>query len=289
MRHILVRHEAGAAFAAGGYARTSGRVGVCCATSGPGATNLVTGLVDAMMDSIPVVAITGQRAHAADGHRRFSRSRRLRDHAVHDQGLDPDHRSDAALHQGARSVRARAQRPAGSGAGRHSDRRAQSAVRAGTESAAQGERRQAGRDPRIGARRGGRDSQRAPSGGDRRRRRARAARGQGVSRVVRAARAAAHDHDLRTRRVRSERRPRPRDARHARHESVEPHRAQRRRRAGVRHALRRPRHRPPRPLRASTATIVHNDIDASEFNKIIPTKTCCTAIRPTRSRRSSPS
>jgi acetolactate synthase I/II/III large subunit len=60
MRHILVRHEAAAAFAAGGYARSSGRVGVCCATSGPGATNLVTGLVDAMMDSIPVVAITGQ-------------------------------------------------------------------------------------------------------------------------------------------------------------------------------------------------------------------------------------
>ena len=59
MRHILVRHEAGAVFAAGGYARTSGRVGVCCATSGPGATNLVTGLVDAMMDSIPIVAITG--------------------------------------------------------------------------------------------------------------------------------------------------------------------------------------------------------------------------------------
>lgn len=58
IRHILVRHEAGAAFAAGGYARTSGRVGVCCATSGPGATNLVTGLVDAMMDSIPLVAIT---------------------------------------------------------------------------------------------------------------------------------------------------------------------------------------------------------------------------------------
>jgi acetolactate synthase-1/2/3 large subunit len=60
MRHILVRHEAAAVFAAGGFARTSGRVGVCCATSGPGATNLITGLVDAMMDSIPVVAITGQ-------------------------------------------------------------------------------------------------------------------------------------------------------------------------------------------------------------------------------------
>src|SRR5580704_8549233 len=60
IRHVLVRHEQNAAFAAEGYARTTGRVGVCCATSGPGATNLVTGLVDSMMDSIPVVAITGQ-------------------------------------------------------------------------------------------------------------------------------------------------------------------------------------------------------------------------------------
>ena len=60
VRHILVRHEAAASFAASGYARTTGRVGVCCATSGPGATNLVTGLLDAMMDSVPLVAITGQ-------------------------------------------------------------------------------------------------------------------------------------------------------------------------------------------------------------------------------------
>jgi acetolactate synthase-1/2/3 large subunit len=60
VRHVLVRHEAAAAFAAGGYARSSGRVGVCVATSGPGATNLVTGLCDASMDSVPVVAITGQ-------------------------------------------------------------------------------------------------------------------------------------------------------------------------------------------------------------------------------------
>jgi acetolactate synthase-1/2/3 large subunit len=60
IRHILVRHEQNAAFAAEGYARSTGRVGVCCATSGPGATNLVTGLVDSLMDSIPVVAITGQ-------------------------------------------------------------------------------------------------------------------------------------------------------------------------------------------------------------------------------------
>jgi acetolactate synthase-1/2/3 large subunit len=60
IRHVLVRHEENAAFAAQGYARTTGKVGVCCATSGPGATNLTTGLVDAMMDSIPIVAITGQ-------------------------------------------------------------------------------------------------------------------------------------------------------------------------------------------------------------------------------------
>ena len=60
IRHVLVRHEQNAAFAAQGYSRSTGRVGVCCATSGPGATNLVTGLVDAMMDSIPIVALTGQ-------------------------------------------------------------------------------------------------------------------------------------------------------------------------------------------------------------------------------------
>ncbi len=60
VRHILVRHEQNAAFAAQGFARATGKVGVCCATSGPGATNLVTGLVDALLDSIPVVAITGQ-------------------------------------------------------------------------------------------------------------------------------------------------------------------------------------------------------------------------------------
>jgi acetolactate synthase-1/2/3 large subunit len=60
IRHILCRHEQGAAFAANGYARSSGRTGVCLATSGPGATNLITGIADAYMDSIPMVAITGQ-------------------------------------------------------------------------------------------------------------------------------------------------------------------------------------------------------------------------------------
>ena len=60
--HLLCRHEQGAAMAAIGYARATGKVGVCIATSGPGATNLITGLADAMMDSVPVVAITGQVA-----------------------------------------------------------------------------------------------------------------------------------------------------------------------------------------------------------------------------------
>ena len=60
IRTILPRHEQGGVFAAEGYARSTGKVGVCMATSGPGATNLVTGLADAKMDSIPLVAITGQ-------------------------------------------------------------------------------------------------------------------------------------------------------------------------------------------------------------------------------------
>ena len=60
LKHVLVRHEQGAAFAANGFARASGRVGVCVATSGPGASNLVTGIADAMLDSVPMVVITGQ-------------------------------------------------------------------------------------------------------------------------------------------------------------------------------------------------------------------------------------
>ncbi len=71
LRHILVRHEENASFAAEGYARESGRVGVCMATSGPGATNLTTGRVDALMDSIPIVAITGQVPSALIGRDAF--------------------------------------------------------------------------------------------------------------------------------------------------------------------------------------------------------------------------
>ncbi|WP_084215712.1 acetolactate synthase large subunit [Pseudonocardia spinosispora] len=67
VRHVLVRHEQGAGHAATGYAQATGKVGVCMATSGPGATNLVTPLADAYMDSVPVVAITGQQSRALIG------------------------------------------------------------------------------------------------------------------------------------------------------------------------------------------------------------------------------
>jgi len=67
IRHILVRHEQGAGHAATGYAQATGRVGVCIATSGPGATNLVTPIADAQMDSVPIVAITGQVASGSIG------------------------------------------------------------------------------------------------------------------------------------------------------------------------------------------------------------------------------
>ena len=71
IRHILVRHEQGAGHAAQGYAMATGRVGVCIATSGPGATNLVTPIADANMDSVPLVAITGQVPSAAIGSDAF--------------------------------------------------------------------------------------------------------------------------------------------------------------------------------------------------------------------------
>ncbi len=71
LRHVLVRHEEGASLAADGYSRASGKVGVCMATSGPGATNLITGLATSMMDSVAVVAITGQVGRAAIGSDAF--------------------------------------------------------------------------------------------------------------------------------------------------------------------------------------------------------------------------
>ena len=71
LKHILVRHEQGASHAADGFARVSGKPGVAWATSGPGATNLVTGIATAQMDSVPIVVITGQVPRAAIGSDAF--------------------------------------------------------------------------------------------------------------------------------------------------------------------------------------------------------------------------
>ena len=71
IRHVLVRHEQGGAHAADGYARVTGQVGVCMGTSGPGATNLVTGIGTALLDSIPMVAITGNVPAALIGKDAF--------------------------------------------------------------------------------------------------------------------------------------------------------------------------------------------------------------------------
>ncbi|MEZ5396498.1 MAG: thiamine pyrophosphate-binding protein [Bryobacterales bacterium] len=80
LKHILVRHEENAAFMAQGFARATGKVGVCMATSGPGATNLTTGLVDALLDSIPIVAITGQVPQALTGRDAFQEAGHLWHH-----------------------------------------------------------------------------------------------------------------------------------------------------------------------------------------------------------------
>lgn len=74
LRHVLARHEAGAAFMADGYARETGRLGVCCATSGPGATNLITGVACATENSVPLLAITGQPALPSFGKRALQES-----------------------------------------------------------------------------------------------------------------------------------------------------------------------------------------------------------------------
>ena len=71
VRTILPRHEQGGGFAAQGYARSTGRPGICMATSGPGATNLVTAIADAKLDSIPLIAITGQVGTAVIGSDAF--------------------------------------------------------------------------------------------------------------------------------------------------------------------------------------------------------------------------
>ncbi len=101
LRHVLVRHEQGGAHAADGYARVTGRVGVCMGTSGPGATNLVTGIGTALLDSVPMVAITGNVPGRADRQGRVPGDRHQRHHAADDQAQlpGPRRRRPAAGHR----------------------------------------------------------------------------------------------------------------------------------------------------------------------------------------------
>ena len=124
VRHVLARHEQGAGHMAEGYARASGRVGVAVATSGPGATNLVTPIADAWMDSTPLVCITGQVQLVPDRHGRIPGVRHHRHH-------DPDRQAfvaragrerDPARHEG--GVPRRQHGPLRPGARRHPARRA---------------------------------------------------------------------------------------------------------------------------------------------------------------------
>ena len=119
IRHILVRHEAGGGHAAEGYAKATGRVGVSFGTSGPGATNLVTAITDAMMDSVPVVFITGQVRTELIGTDGFQEADILgmtlpmREALVHDPAPAGDPAHDP------RGVPHRAHGPSRPGAGRH--------------------------------------------------------------------------------------------------------------------------------------------------------------------------
>ena len=85
IRHILCRHEQGCVHMADGYARATGKTGICFATSGPGATNLVTGIATAFMDSVPIIAITGQVPREMIGNDGLSRSGYNRNNHTHNK------------------------------------------------------------------------------------------------------------------------------------------------------------------------------------------------------------
>ena len=129
IRHVLVRHEQGATHMADGYARATGKVGVAIATSGPGATNMVTGIATAMMDSSPIVCITGQvgsKLIGSDAFQETDITGITLPITKHNYLVTPRRGRGAG---GARGVCHRARRPSGSGAGRHHQGRAAGQLR----------------------------------------------------------------------------------------------------------------------------------------------------------------
>ena len=123
LRTILPRHEQGGAFAAQGIARSTGKVGVCMATSGPGATNLVTAIADAKLDSIPLIAITGQVPTHVDRQRRLPGNADRRSLPRHHQAPLPGDRRERHRPRREGGVHHRHDRPAGPGADRHAQGR----------------------------------------------------------------------------------------------------------------------------------------------------------------------
>ena len=252
VRHVLARHEQGAGHMAEGYARASGKVGVAMATSGPGATNLVTPIADAWMDSTPIVVHHRPGAVEPDRHRRVPGDRRDRDHDADRQALVARPGRARAAAGDEERVPRRAQRPAGPRARRHREGRAGGRVRllvpgrgrhARLEAADEGAR---AADPRGG------EGDRRVEAADRLRRRRRAQR----ERVGRAARAGRDRRLARGRDADGQGLPArlaPAQLRHARHARLEvrelgaqqvrpDHRGRR--------ALRRPRHRQGLGVRA---------------------------------------
>ena len=120
---IVPANEQGAGFMAAGYARASGKVGVCVVTSGPGATNTVTPVRDCAADSIPDRRHLRPGRHVRDRHRRVPGSARRQHHGCGRQALLPGHRSREARSDGAHRVRDRALGPPGSGRDRHPEGR----------------------------------------------------------------------------------------------------------------------------------------------------------------------
>ena len=129
IRHVLVRHEQGATHMADGYARASGKVGVAIATSGPGATNMVTGIATAMMDSSPIVCITGQVGSKLIGSDAFQETDITGVTLPITKHNYLVTRAEDRRRRGARGVPHRRQRPSRPGADRHHQGRAAVVVR----------------------------------------------------------------------------------------------------------------------------------------------------------------
>ena len=181
IRTILPRHEQGGGFAAQGYARSTGRPGVCMATSGPGATNLVTPIADAKLDSIPLIAITGQVGTSVIGTDAFQETPIVEVC----RGITKHHYLVTDVERpgpgGARGVSHRHDRPAGSGADRPAQGRAAGADRARLRRADEPARLSRRRSPARGrsrSRKWPRPSSRSQTAGDLCRRRRDCRRGQ---------------------------------------------------------------------------------------------------------------